>query len=151
MEQYNETPQQKDSANYNISLQLKKLNYTNEDIAKHLGYSNENLGYLISQFTFKNSLEYKLQEQRGDYCFNGTFYVTRNVRDCLTTEEILEIYTFTQDLVKQHKGINYLQSFYGIEQDCKLFFIDQFDKTMIERNQYSKEDNYCTLILTSDY
>tara|TARA_R110002049_G_scaffold236643_1_gene409759 strand:+ start:1107 stop:1559 length:453 start_codon:yes stop_codon:yes gene_type:complete len=146
-----ENDKQRDVADYNVYLQLKELNYTNEDIAKHLSYSKKELGCLISQHTFIKNLEYKLQENEGDYFFNGTFYVTQNVNSCLTPEEILEIYAFTQDLVKQHKSIDYLQVFYSVEQDCKLFFIDQLNKTMLDSNQYSKQDNYCTLMLASDY
>lgn len=151
MTDFKETPKQKDIADYNVYLQLKELNYTNTDIVKHLSCTNEEFGYLISRYTFKNNLEYKLQENEGDYHFNGKFYVTQNVNTCLTPDEILEIYTFTQELVKQHKGIDYLQSFYSIEQDCKLFFIDNLNKTMLESDQCSKENNYCTLMLACDY
>ena len=151
MDLHKETPQQRDIADYNVYLQLKELSYTNEAIAEHLSYTKEDLGYLISSHTFRNNLEYKLQENKGEYFFKGTFYITQSVQNLLTTDEIFEIYTFTQDLVKQHKGIDYLQSYYHIEQDCKLFFIDQLNKQMIESNQYSKLDNYCTLMLASDY
>ncbi|WP_407557327.1 hypothetical protein [Winogradskyella sp. 4-2091] len=151
MTDFKETPQQKHIADYNVYLQLRDLNYTNTDIAKHLNYSNEQLGYLISRYTFKNSLEYSLQENEGDYYFNGKFYVTQNASTCLTPDEILEIYTFTQQLVKQHKGIDYLQSFYSVEQDCKLFFIDNLSKSIIESGNYREQDNYCTLMLASDY
>ncbi|MBO3096815.1 hypothetical protein [Gelidibacter pelagius] len=151
MDIFDETPQQREIADHNVYLQLKDLNYTNEEIANHMSYSKENLGYLISRFTFINSLEYKLQEKEGTYQFNGNFYITQSVRNLLDAEEILEIYTFTQDLVKQHKGVDYLQSFYHIEQDCELFFIDQLSKSMKDTNQYSEDDNYCTLMLASDY
>lgn len=151
MDLYKETPQQKDIADYNVYLQLKELNYTNKSIAEHLRYAKEELGYLISRHTFRNNIEYKLQESEGQYFFNGTFYITKSVQNLLTTDEIFEIYTFTQDLTKQHKGIDYLQSFYHVEQDCKLFFIDQLNKSMLESNQYCKQDNYCTLMLASDY
>lgn len=151
MTDFKETPQQKDIADYNVYLQLKQINYTNADIANHLSCSKKELGYLISRHTFKNNLEYKLQEQEGDYHFNGTFYVTSNAQTCLTSQEIKEIYTFTQDLVKQHKGIDYLQSFYSVEQDCKLFFIDNLSKAMLENGDYKKQDDYCTLMLASDY
>jgi hypothetical protein len=148
---YNETPRQKDIADYNVYLQLKDLHYTNEDIARHLSYSKEDLGYLISRYTFRNNLEYKLQENEGQYYFNGSLYITKSVQHMLTADEIFEIYEFTKDLVKQHKGIDYLQSFYHVEQDCKLFFIDNLSKSMLDSEQYSKQDNYCTLMLASDY
>jgi len=151
MDLYEETPQQNDIADYNVYLQLKELNYTNESIAEHLSYTKEDLGYLISRHTFRNNLEYKIQEKEGDYFFNGIFYITQSVQNLLTIDEVFEIYTFTQDLVKQHKGIDYLQSFYHVEQDCKLFFIDQLSKSMIENGQFSYQENYCTLMLASDY
>lgn len=151
MDIYNETPQQKDIADYNIYLQLKNINYSNIDIAKHLSYTTKQLGYLISSYSFKNNLEYELQEKQGDYHFNGKFYITQSIQNILTTEEILEIYTFTKELVLQHQGIDYLQSFYHVDQDCKLFFIDQLSKQTLDCNNFSKEDNYCTLMLASDY
>ncbi|MGY0391185.1 hypothetical protein ACW5R3_01330 [Bizionia sp. KMM 8389] len=151
MDLFKETPQQKDIADYNVYVQLKELNCTNESIAEHLSCTKEELGYLISRHTFRNNLEYKLQESEGEYFFNGTFYITQSVQNLLSPDEIFEIYMFTQDLVKQHKGIDYLQTFYSVEHDCKLFFIDQLNKSMLESNQYSKQDNYCTLMLASDY
>ena len=106
---------------------------------------------MISSYYFTNNLEYKIQETEGHYHFSGTFYITKAVQETLTTEEIIEIYKFIQDQVKQHNGIDYLQTFYSIEHDCKLFFIDQLNTSMIESNQYSKQDNYCTLMLSNDY
>ncbi|MFV0531748.1 MAG: hypothetical protein ACK5MD_09985 [Flavobacteriales bacterium] len=146
-----ENENQKQVADYQAYLELKKLHYTNTDIAKHLSYSKKELGYLISRFTFATPLEYKLQEQEGDYHFNGKFFITANAKSVLTSDEIQEIYAFTQQLVEQHKGIDYLQVFYSIEQDCKLFFICNLSKKMIESGNYSAEDNYCTLMLASDY
>ena len=151
MDIYNETPRQRDIADHNVYLQLKDSNYTNEEIDKHLSYSKKQLGFLISNYTFLNQLEYRLQEKEGDYQFGGTLYITPAVKNILTKEEVLEIYTFTQGLVKQHKGIDYLQSFYHIEQDCKLFFIDQLNKSMLDSKTYSKEEDYCTLMLASEY
>lgn len=148
---HEETKRQGEIADYNIYLQLKELNYTNQRIAEHMSYSKENLGYLISRYTFEYGLEYKLQEKEGNYFFSGTFYITQTVKNLLTVEEILEIYVFTQDLVKQHQGIDYLQSFYHIEQDCKLFFIDQLNTTMIESKNFNAEDNFCTLMLANEY
>ncbi|MDG3582949.1 hypothetical protein [Galbibacter pacificus] len=136
---------------YKKYLKFKQLQFTNAQIAEQLDYSKQELANLISTYTFRSNLEYKLQEEEGDYYFNGVFYVTQTVRNTLTANEILEIYIFTQDLVEQHKGIDYLQVFYLIEHDCKLFFIDQLSKAMIESNQYSTEDNYCTLMLSSEY
>lgn len=146
-----ENKNQKQFADYQAYLELKKLQYTNADIAKHLSYSKSDLGYLISRFTFTNPLEYKLQEQEGTYHFGGKFYITSNAKNILTSEEIKEIYDFIQDLVKQHGGIDYLQVFYCAEHDCKLFFIDNLNKQMIKSGDYKAEDNYCTLMLASDY
>ena len=146
-----ETPQQAQIADYNAYLQLKQLNYTNEAIADHLSYSKENLGYLISRYGFVNSLEYKLQEQEGEYSFNGAFYITSGIKNLLTVDEIKEIYDFVQELVKRHKGIDYLQTFYHPEHDCKLFFIDQVNKPMLDSHKYSSDDNHCTLMLSTEY
>ena len=151
MDIHKESKRQCEIADYNVYLQLKALNYANQDIAGHLSYSLADLGFLISRYTFEHSLEFKPQEKEGNYYFNGTFYITQTVKDLLTVEEILEIYIFTQDLVKQHNGIDYLQSFYHIEQNCKLFFIDQLDKQMIESKRFNTEDNYCTLMLADEY
>ncbi len=137
-------------SDYHTYLELKK-DYTNKQIARFLDYSLEDLGYLISHYTFENALEYQISKDEGDYYFNGTFYVTKTVHNTLTSQEIIEIYTFTQDLVKQHKGIDYLQVFFSIEHDCKLFFIDQLNQHMLQSGDYKKEHHYCTLMLASEY
>lgn len=146
-----ENENQKQFADYRAYLELKKLLFTNADISKDLSYSKTDLGYLISRFTFATPLEYKLQEQEGTYHFNGKFYITSNAQNILTSEEVKEIYDFIQDLVKQHNGIDYLQVFYSVEQDCKLFFIDQLNQQMLQSGEYSEEHHYCTLMLESDY
>lgn len=148
---YSETTKQREVADYNVYLQLSSLNYTNEAIAEHMSYSKDRLSYLISKYTFRNNLEYKLQEKEGEYFFNGKFYITQSVQNLLTPDEIFEIYTFTQDLVEQHNGIDYLQSFYHKEKRCKLLFIDQLSKPMIESKQFSTNDNHCTLLLVNEY
>jgi len=142
---------QKEVDDFTTYLKLKTLGYSNAEIIKHLNYTVEALGYLISSHYFTNNLEYKIQEAEGHYHFSGTFYITKAVQETLTTEEIIEIYKFIRDQVKQHNGIDYLQTFYSIEHDCKLFFVDQLNTSMIESNQYSKQDNYCTLMLSNDY
>lgn len=128
MDNFNETLQQTEIADYNAYLQLKQLKFTNKLIAKQLGYSNDKFGRLLSNYTFLNKLEYYLQEQEGDCNFNGKFYITQKAQNLLTTEEISEIYTFTQELVEQHKGIFHLQKFKHIGLDYKLFLVDRLDK-----------------------
>lgn len=96
-------------------------------------------------------MEYQISKDEGDYHFNGTFYVTKTVHNTLTSQEIIEIYNFTQDLVKQHKGIDYLQVFFRIENDCKLFFIDQLNQQMLQSGEYNEEHHYCTLMLATEY
>ena len=128
MDYFIETPQQTEIADYSAYLQLKQLKFTNKHIAKHLGYSNDKFGRLLSSYTFINKLEYCIQEQEGDYHFNGEFYVTKNVQKSLTTEEILEIYTFVQELVEQHKGIYHIQEFKHVRLGRKLYLVDQLDK-----------------------
>lgn len=152
MENLHETKQEKEAADYSAYLQLKNLNYSNTRIAEHISYTKQELGNLISTYYFVNNLEYQIQEnEEENYFFNGTFYITKSVEETLTSEEIIEIYQFVQDLVKQHNGIDYLQTFYSIEHNCKLFFIDQLNSSMIENKQYSDKENYCTLMLSSDY
>ncbi|WP_339650567.1 hypothetical protein [uncultured Salegentibacter sp.] len=132
-------------------LKMRENNISNFEIAKRLGYSNEEFGYMISQYEFKSNLEYHIPEQEGDYFFNGCFYLSCGVRNTLQNQEIAEIFTFLKRLVKQHDGIDYLQSFYCIEHDCKVFAIDQLSKTMLDSGKYSQEYHYFTLILAEEY
>ena len=148
---HKENKEQSEIADYNVYLQLKQIGYTNIDISKHLSYSKKELGYIISKYTFANDIVYQLQEQEGNYHFNGTLYITRGVNTLLSREEIIEIYRFTKDLVEQHKGIDYLQVFYSKKNNSKLYFIDQLDKQSVESKLFTKEQNYCTLMLSSEY
>ncbi len=132
-------------------LKMRENKISNLEIAKTLGYSNEEFGYMISQYEFKSNLEYHMPEQEGDYFFNGCFYLSSGVMDTLTHKEIAEIFTFIKRLVKQHGTIDYLQTFYCIEHDCKVFAIDQLSKTMLDSGKYSQEYNYFTLILAEEY
>jgi len=146
-----ENKESKYRSDYNAYLQLKNLQYTNIDIAKHLSYAKEDLGYLISRYTFKNNIEYKLQEQEENCFFNGLFIITKSINEILTEEEILEIYAFTRELVKQHKGIDYLQVFYHIESDSKLFFINQVNDLKTNTSRFNYDNNYCTLMFAHEY
>ena len=130
---------------------MRENNISNFEIAKRLGYSNEEFGYMISQYEFKSNLEYQMTEQEGDYFFNGCFYLSSGVIDTLQHQEIAEIFSFIKRLVKQHGGIDYLQTFYCIEHDCKVFAIDQLNKTMLESGKYKQEYNYFSLILAEEY
>lgn len=89
-------------------------------------------------------------EQEGTYQFSGTFLVTKGVQELLTQEEILAIYLLIKALVEEKGGIDYLQVFTHKEKG-KLFFIDQLSKEMIESGRFKTEDNYCTLLLPSEY
>ncbi len=55
---FEETPEQREIADYNAYLQLKKLNYTDADIADHMSYTKQQLENLITKFTFDDGKEY---------------------------------------------------------------------------------------------
>ncbi len=55
---FEETPEQRDIADYSAYLQLKKLNYTDADIAEHMSYTKQQLANLITKFTFDQDREY---------------------------------------------------------------------------------------------
>lgn len=50
---YKEHTTPKHIADYHAYCQLKQLNYTDNDITKHLSYSNEELKQLVSRFFLK--------------------------------------------------------------------------------------------------
>lgn len=52
-----ETPEQRDIADYDAYLQLKKLNYTDAKIADHMSYTKQQLSNLITKFTFDGDEE----------------------------------------------------------------------------------------------
>ena len=148
---FEETPEQAEIAAHSAYLIMKGLHYTNAKIAEHMSYTNQQLASLISRYTFVHAIEYKLQEKEGNCQFNGCFYISKGVQSAMMEEEILEIYSFVQDLVEQHNGIDNLQEFYSIEHDCKLLFIDHLDRSTIETNQFPNNHNHCTLMLFSEY
>lgn len=136
---------------YRAYENLSRSHISNHLIAEQLKISRKQLGYIISQYEFESNLEYQIAEQNGEYFFNGDYYLSKGVTSNIPNKEIAEILNFTRKLVKQHEGIDYLQTFYSIEQDCKLFFIDNLNTEMIESGGFSVSDNYATLILSSEY
>lgn len=131
--------------------ELQKKGIINCQIAAQLQITKERLASIISHYTFKTGLEYKIQEQEGKYRFNGSFYLSRGVLDQIDKKQVAELFIFVQKMVKQHDGLDYLQSFYSIDQDCKLFLIDNLNDEMIKSGKYKSIDNYCTLLLASEY
>ena len=55
---FEETPEQRDVADYSAYLQLKELNYTDAKIADHMSYTKQQLVDLISKFTFDEDIEH---------------------------------------------------------------------------------------------
>ncbi len=101
-----------------------------------------------------NTLEkwlYQPQESEGSYQFSGNFFVTAGIQQTLTEEEIFDIFLFIQLQVKEKNNLDYLQVFINNETGQKLFFIDQLNREMILSGDYSANDNYCTLLLASEY
>lgn len=92
----------------------------------------------------------KPQEQEGKYYFNGTLYLTAEIQEALTFEEIRDIYNDVQAFVKEKDGIDYLQVYVN-EKGEKLFFIDQLSIDMIESGEYPSDFNYCTLMFAHEY
>lgn len=92
----------------------------------------------------------KPQEQEGNYFFSGKFFMTKTVQKQLSTMEILNILREVRILVREQNGLDYLQIFEN-ENGDKLFLIDQISKSMIESNQFSPGDNYCTLLFSYEY
>jgi len=90
------------------------------------------------------------QEQEGTYLFSGTFYITRGIESRLSTDEIIAIYAEIQALAMQNGGLDYLQVYENGAGE-KLYFIDQCNKEMMTSGSFDKEDNYCTLLLASEY
>ncbi|TXK78911.1 hypothetical protein [Mesonia sp. K4-1] len=141
----------KDLEKFKQYQQLQQKRITNRQIAEQLQITTEQLGNIISHYTFKTGLEYKIQEEEGNYRFNGSFYLSRGVLDHIDKKQVAELFIFVQNLVKQHDGLDYLQSFYSIDQNCRLFFIDNLNDEMIKSGNYKASDNYSTLILSSEY
>ncbi|WP_026836538.1 hypothetical protein [Gillisia sp. JM1] len=136
---------------YKAYKDLRRSKLSDQLIAEQLKIDEIQLGYIISQYEFQSNLEYHIAEQGGTYFFEGDFYLSKGVMSTIPTKEIAEILNFTRKLVKQHSGIDYLQTFYSIDQDCKLFFIDNLNTEMIQSGGFSVSDNYATLILSSEY
>jgi hypothetical protein len=100
--------------------------------------------------TLENWL-YQPQECEGTYGFSGRFFITAGIEQKLSREEIFDIYMFIRTLADENKNLDYLQVFIHKVTRQKLFFIDQLNKEMIESGSFSSEDNYCTLLLSSEY
>lgn len=96
--------------------------------------------------------EHKAPEyDTGDYWFDGKFFVTKNVEEALSKEEILLIYAHIVNLVQQQQGIDYLQVFEQKETEYKLFFIDQVTRASLQNGEQPAQHNYCTLLFDWEY
>lgn len=92
----------------------------------------------------------KPQEQKGDYFFSGQFYTTKGVATELSFEEISNIYVDAKMYVWHNDGADYL-FVYTDEKGRKIFLIDNLSKQMIDSGEYRPEDDYCTMMLASEY
>lgn len=90
------------------------------------------------------------QERTGNYLFSGSFLITAAVYETLLRDEVLEIYDDLRAFANNQNGIDYLQ-IYTNENGKRLFFIDQLSKEMIESNEFTNEDNHCTLMYSHEY
>lgn len=96
--------------------------------------------------------EHKTPEyETGDYWFDGKFFVTKNVEETLSKEEILLIYAHITNLVQQKGGQDYLHVFLQKEKDYKLFFIDQVTRDSLQNGEQPAKNNYCTLMFHHEY
>jgi hypothetical protein len=89
--------------------------------------------------------------EEGDYWFNGSFMVTKTVKEKLSHWEILMIYADNKNLVQHQQGIDYLQVYLQKEKNYKLFFIDQVTKESLRLGKHPPEHNYCTLLFDFEY
>ena len=79
------------------------------------------------------------QETKGDYFFNGKSYITTNLINEISIEEIIWIISDLKAFVEQEQGIDYLVV-YKKKFGRKIFCIDQLSKSMMENDLYSRED-----------
>lgn len=93
----------------------------------------------------------KPEYENGDYFFTGDFYVTRGVMATLDEREVHAIHLEIKRLVELKGGQDYLQVFKKKRGKQKLFLIDNLSREMLNSGSYSKEDNYCTLMLAEEY
>lgn len=101
-----------------------------------------------------NTLEnwlYQPQEREGSYDFSGDFLITIGVQKSLSQKEIFDLYLFIVRLAIKEKNLDSLQVFIHKETGMQLFFIDQLNREMVASGDYSWSDNYCTLLLASEY
>ena len=91
------------------------------------------------------------QEQEGQkYFFNGSCYVTKEVSQSLTPQEVASIFVDIRAFAEENRGCDYLQT-YTDEKGRKVWIIDQLDKNMIDSGDYPPEYNYCTILFPHEY
>lgn len=94
------------------------------------------------------------QEQDGDYFFNGKVFVTSNVHQELSENELKEILIDLFCFIKQQNGCDYLQ-IYKHEDGRKIYVIDQLSKSMMDSDNYTHEEiqeyNSCTVLFNWEY
>lgn len=109
---------------YYIYLALRDAEFSNEYIAKQLGYCLNDLLHLVSLYEFQSSLEYDAPVTSGKSKFEAFPQLAKNIENLLTSKEIEEIHQFIRKTAIQHDGICAIQEFYHREQDFSFFLID---------------------------
>lgn len=98
----------------------------------------------MAEWTRKNQ---EVENQK--YFFNGGFFVTVTIKEALSDEDILFIYTDARQFAEEKNGIDYIQV-YESDTGLTVWIIDELDQNMIESGEYNKEDNRCTLLFPSE-
>ena len=88
------------------------------------------------------------EQENQDYWFTGSCFLTRNVFDKLSSEEVQWILSDLREFVKEKQGIDYLQV-YERDDGLRVWAIDQIRK--IELNDHPVEHNHFTLLFPEDY
>jgi len=91
------------------------------------------------------------QETGGAYVFAGQMYQTSGIQNSISPEVIHEICNDVKQFAKEQNGIDYLVVYKHRETDQKIFFIDQITGEEAASGKYQTAENYCTLMLASEY
>ena len=89
--------------------------------------------------------------QEHDYWFSGQFKITDQVKELLDEIEIMAIYFETQELARKKQGLGHLQIFERSSDGKQLWFIDNLTRSQIKSGEHSREENYCTLMVSEEH
>ena len=109
------------------------------------------------EFVPQNQGKWEIQppEQPGTYRFEGSCFVTKDVKEAVPETDLEYILSQIRQRVAENDGADYLQVFIHSDSGQKIFVIDNLSSEMLQSDGYTEtqkqEYNYFTILFAEEY